>query len=286
MSFAATGWCEKIILSIAIIYTCGGKTIPTLAEEINQEQINFNYNYLQVSYPQEYSSSPEQKYSCQEIDSIYREIYSFQTDNYHISICQLEDSFYYYRQSKLENTSNTLVPAQLVFGGNVFKAVEGKTIYFVGKDENRYYSSVMLNNNEIVLEPEILPTPVSFSRDIVDSGVSFTFGNVTLSSLHQTTNVSSPHRFLQSEQNGIGHLVCIRDSSVLNPRFDDWQNLLGKSPDIANKYATNNGHNFVYDDLSPDRAVIKTKDGKIVNLNIAATGAVIEQVCVQPTKDI
>ena len=60
MSFAAIGWCKKGILLIAIVYTCGGKTIPTLAEETKQNNINFDYNYLQVDYHQKYSSSAKQ----------------------------------------------------------------------------------------------------------------------------------------------------------------------------------------------------------------------------------
>lgn len=93
--------------------------------------------------------------ACQNINSEYQEVYAFETQNYYINICQSANSFFYYRQSKYNMSSTLLIPAQAVFGGKVFQAIDGKVTYFVGVDDNGYYSSVMQNNNEIVLEPEL-----------------------------------------------------------------------------------------------------------------------------------
>lgn len=92
---------------------------------------------------------------CRNINTAYQNVYSFETENHHINICQVGKKFYYYRQSKLDANDNLLVPAKALVRGNIFQAKAGKKTYFVGMDSDRYYSSVMLNNNEIVFEPEI-----------------------------------------------------------------------------------------------------------------------------------
>ena len=188
MNFAAPGWCKQAILLITTIYCYGSITVPSIAEK-SEQQIDFEYNQLPTNYQPEDRSS-EEKLTCQRVDTTYRSVYNFEIENYYIDICQGENSFYYHRQSKLDPTNTTLIPATAVFGGNVFQATNGKTIYFVGKDGGRYYSSVMSNNNEIVLEPALLPTPTAFTPDIIDSGVSFSFGNLKISNLNTTINAA------------------------------------------------------------------------------------------------
>ena len=91
-------------------------------------------------------------------NSLYLEIYGFETKNYYINICQSDSSFYYHHQSKHNAENALLIPATLL-RGNVFQAISGKTKYFVGRDGNVHYSSVMQNNSEIVLEPELQLLP-------------------------------------------------------------------------------------------------------------------------------
>jgi hypothetical protein len=95
---------------------------------------------------------------CHNVNTAYQEVYGFETENYYINICQLDDEFFYYRQSKLDASNKLLIPAESILRGDVFQATAGRTTYFVGIESDRYYSSVMSNNNEIVFEPEILPT--------------------------------------------------------------------------------------------------------------------------------
>ncbi|PSB09376.1 hypothetical protein C7B62_13445 [Pleurocapsa sp. CCALA 161] len=92
---------------------------------------------------------------CRNLNTTYQNVYSFETENHHINICQVGKKFYYYRQSKLDANDNLLVPAEALVRGNIFLAKAGKMTYFVGMDSDRYYSSVMSNNNEIVFEPQI-----------------------------------------------------------------------------------------------------------------------------------
>lgn len=92
---------------------------------------------------------------CRNLNTAYQNVYSFETENHHINICQVGKKFYYYRQSKLDANDNLLVPAEALVRGNIFLAKAGKITYFVGMDSDRYYSSVMSNNNEIVFEPQI-----------------------------------------------------------------------------------------------------------------------------------
>ena len=293
MSFTAIGWCKQVILSITTVFCFGNIIAPSIAEETERHseiipsfhgEVVYDYNILPTDYRRNSELSPEES-KCQKIDTIYQDIYNFETENYYISICQQGNSFYYHRESKLDPTNVILIPARIAFGGNVFQATSGKTVYFVGKEGNRYYSSVMLNSNEIVLEPALLPTPTSFTPDIVNSGVSFSFDNIRLNNLKQTINADSHPELSADRRNKDNSLICIQDSSVLNPNLDRWQNLIGKSTEVANDYAVNNGHSFIYDRVSPDKAAIETKEGKIVNLNIA-TGDKIERVCVPKTDDI
>lgn len=95
---------------------------------------------------------------CHNVNTAYQEVYGFETENYYINICQLDDEFFYYRQSKLDASNKLLISAESILRGDVFQATAGRTTYFVGIESDRYYSSVMSNNNEIVFEPEILPT--------------------------------------------------------------------------------------------------------------------------------
>ena len=234
MNIAAPGWCKQAILLIATIYCYGGIIVPSMAEK-SEQQIDFEYNRLPTNYQRESQLSKEEL-TCQKIDATYQDIYSFEIESYYINICQQGNSFYYHRQSKLDPTNATLIPAMAVFGGSVFQATKGKTVYFVGKDGDRYYSSVMLNNNEIVLEPALLPTPTSFTKDIIDRGISFSFGNIKLNNLNQTVNVSQQSEFSLDKHNSDNSLVCIQDSSVLNPSFDNWQDSSDKSTKVANNY--------------------------------------------------
>lgn len=92
---------------------------------------------------------------CESLGMGYREHYNFETHNFNVSICRHGADWYYYRKSKTDPDSAILVPAQIVFNEETFKAVHGKTIYFVGINSEGYYSSVMHSNNQIIFEPEL-----------------------------------------------------------------------------------------------------------------------------------
>ena len=285
MDFAAIGWFKQVILLMAIISICTEKSAASLIQKSSKQESEIDSAYLPQARLKTDNKSSIKKKSCQEIGISYQGVYSFETDKYYIGICQLEGNFYYHRQSKIDGNS-ILIPAESVFGGSVFKAISGKTVYFVGKDGSYYYSSVMSNNNEIVLEPEIIPTPISFDRYVADRGISFSLASIKFNNFARINSANWQAGSLQNRSNENESSICIKDKSVLDPNFENWQNLLGKSADVANDYAINNGHNFVYDEVFPERASIETKEGKVVNLNIAATNEVIEQVCVTPTEDI
>ena len=212
---------------------------------------------------------------CETINPAYQEIYSFETENYQINVCQLGDDYYYHRQSKL-NQSIISIPAQAVSLGSVFQATDGKATYFVGKNGDRYYSSVMQNNNEIVFEPELQPTPV-LSQEIAEANSALPKDDL---SSNQTNNASLE---LDSPDDNISEqaLICTTEKTAFHPHLDGWQKLIGKSPETANKYAVNNGHNFVYDEQTPELALINTKDGAIINLSIGSSNETINQVCIE-----
>ena len=202
---------------------------------------------------------------CREIDPEYQEVYSFETENSYINVCQLDSNFYYYRTSKLDSNSNILAPAKAVFRGDVFQAKVGKINYFVGMDSDRHYSSVMLNNNEIVFEPEIESTSTPTIAEVGDHSL-------------QNTSLELDSSPEDTEQ----ILICAREKSAFHPRLDGWQELIGESTRSANEYAVNNGHSFDYDRVeNPNLAFITTEAGTTINLSIVPTSKIVERVCLQ-----
>lgn len=206
---------------------------------------------------------------CKLINAAYQEVYSFEIENHYINICQQDNQFFYHRQSKLKGGTNILVRAKTIFGSNIYQANVGKTIYFAGLDGDRYYSSVMLNNNEIVFEPEIESfSTITASQS--DSSVAAGYG--------QNNDNNLSNRSTEAEQK----LVCIKDKSTSHPYLSAWQQLIGQSIVSANNYAVSNGYDFTYDRTNPNLALITTKKGATIDLGIASNSEVIEQVCIQP----
>lgn len=219
-----------------------------------------------------------QQNSCKNINSAYQEIYSFETDNYYISICQLADRFYYHRQSKFDNDSILLIPARTISHGGIFQATSRGTTYFVGRDGDRYYSSVMQNDNEIVFEPELqLSSDSVLARDIAEANSQLSIDGVRV---ERATNASLeldlPENSLDSQQ----ALICT-GADTSTSHLHSWQQLLGESLDTASKYASNKGYSFIYDAQTPEQALITTQVA-IVDLNIAPTSGTIERVCIRP----
>lgn len=261
-----TTWYKQTALFVTIIGGVLGEQLPNLAAQENQINIKFDSSYSTGDHLNANNLLARKILHCQEINATYEEVYNFETENYYINVCQLDNSFYYHRKSKHDENDDLLIPAQAVFGGDAFQATSSKITYFVGKNGDRYYSSVMQNNNEIVFEPELqLPSSV-LTTDNTASKSHFPLQDMRLDNPEDITDHS---------------LICTRDKSAFHPHLDGWQQLIGKSPDTANKYASNQGHNFIYDEKNPDQAFIKTKEGSIINLDIATVNATIDRVCLE-----
>ena len=215
----------------------------------------------------------ENAIKCDFINAAYQEVYSFETENHYINICQQNSKFFYHRQSKLKGGTNILVPATAVFLGNVYRARVGKTTYFVGIDSDRYYSSVMLNNNEMVFEPEI--------ESISTVQVSQSDSSINTNYEDDNSSIGDNANLLDSPSQVDRALICARDKSTLHPDLSDWQQLIGESIASANKYAVSNGHDFFYDRQNPDLALITTKEGATIDLGVASSNEIIERVCIQ-----
>lgn len=284
MSYATIDWCKQAILLIATVYFYVDHVFPSFAASRKLNQLEFQHHYSEYNYQPDNILLGQKVSECKQINALYDEVYSFETEDDYINVCQVGDDFYYHRQSKFDPENELLIRAEAVFGGSVFQASEGKTIYFVGKDGDRYYSSVMQNSNEIVFEPELLDRPPIFSRSVPATEVDFSVSNVILTQLEGISYNSWSNSSLEKEI-AQDSLVCTQSQSALNSHLNGWVNLLGKSPDVASSMAVDNGHNFVYDRDVPDRALIETKEGTIINLNIATTSETIERVCIEPVAD-
>lgn len=265
-------WCKYKVLLIVIFCSLFGRQLVGTALENRSQVSKDRLSEEEISRLDSWIA--RKAFRCQAIDPAFRDIYSFETENYYINICQLGDNFYYRRQAK-GDVETLLIPAEAVYQGDVFQASDSKTTYFVGKDGDRHYSSVMHNDDEIVFEPELQPPP-AVSSELAEANVAAEKtkqGNVAVE-IDDSQNDSS-----ESAR------VCASEKSAFHPNLEGWQKLLGKSPAIANKYATNNGHDFIYSQQNPNIASIATKDGAIVNLNIATVSETIEKVCVRSTAE-
>ena len=158
-------WYQKKVLFAVVISFFVGRQLTSLARSKNLINFTSDRSYTIENKLKDNWLASEIS-SCQQVNPAYQEVYSFETENYYINICQLGSNFYYRRQSKYDESKALLVPATILIG-NVFQATRGKTTYFVGKDGDRHYSSVMQNNNEIVFEPELQLQPSTVSEDSV-----------------------------------------------------------------------------------------------------------------------
>jgi hypothetical protein len=226
---------------------------------------------------------------CNNINTAYQEVYRFETENHYINICQLDSDFYYYRQSKSDVNNHLLIPAEVLVRGDVFQATAGKTTYFVGMDSDRYYSSVMSHDNEIVFEPEIVTAaPVASAttpKTIAQMSSSITLpGDYNLTQADDkiliNTSLDLDHPEAEAEAEEL--LICTQEKSAFHPRLQGWEKLIGKSTSSVDKHAVKNGQQFTYNQENPDLALITTQDGETINLsiNVSSNSGVVEQVCV------
>lgn len=205
--------------------------------------------------------------NCQSIDTKYQEFYSFETQNYKISICLQGEEWFYYRESKSNPDSALLLPAKIVFGGDVFQAVDRQVTYFVGTNSDGYYSSVMYGNNEMIFEPELsTSSPIAQQEENLNS--------VEVSN-SETIDVQD------SDLNTGYWRVCTEDRDDLHPYLNGWQKFIGKSPKAIDEYATLNGHSFNYADPETESALVETTDGLMVSLDIIRLTETISSVCVK-----
>jgi hypothetical protein len=213
----------------------------------------------------------DQKQSfCQSLNPDYQDFYNFETHNYNISICRKGEEWFYYRESKSNSNDALILSATVVFGGDVFKAVNGKTTYFVGMNSDGYYSSVMYGNDQMIFEPELPNTSTTVTQK----------PQKTVNSVE----VSTPKNIeLQNSDFNTGYWrVCTEDRYDLHPYFNGWQKFIGKSSRIISEYATINGHNFSSTDIETGAASVETTDGLMVTLDITQITKTIESVCVKP----
>lgn len=205
---------------------------------------------------------------CQRLGDSFKEVYAFETQNYYINICRQGQNFYYHRQSKYDPEKTIFLPAERVFGGDIYQAVDGKITYFAGLNSDGYYSSVMHNNNEIIFEPEL--KAASSRRN-------------SLTSSNDNSDLNLKNSNLESYDRGEGDWrVCTDNSRDINPRLSGWQKFIGQSPETINHYAVEQGHSFTYGDRSSERAFVNTKDGLMVTLNLNELEETINRICVNP----
>ncbi|WP_036478181.1 hypothetical protein [Myxosarcina sp. GI1] len=170
----------------------------------------------------------QQNLDCSQFAANYTKVYAFETQRFCISIYQADNDFFYFRQSKADPEELLILPATAVFGGTIFQAIDGKTVYFVGLDANGYYSSVMRNNDEVVFEPEIQPSMVDLPKN-ERSKHTLTENIPFLTDSHENDPDARVNQFKQETD----WKNCTQDEKI-NPLINSWQKLIGTSTTTAN----------------------------------------------------
>ena len=140
-----------IVLSLAVGKVVG---VNARAKNLSDNSESFLSSSIDSKFvsPPFYAQLPK---PCQKLGPNYKKLHGFLTHNFYIGICARGEKLYYYRYSKSNPKKNILVKATPVLGGKVFKATKGKITYFIGRNSDGYYSSVMQPNHEILVEPEV-----------------------------------------------------------------------------------------------------------------------------------
>lgn len=163
--------------------------------------------------------------ACLPLATNHSKVYAFETRNFCIAICQADDEFFYLRQSRANPTELLILPATAVFGGTVFQAIDGKTVYFVGIDDNGHYSSVMRNDDEVVFEPEIQPPMLELpNSDRPASAFTETIPNIPFLTNSGENPLESDN--LDKFDGESDWEMCAQDKSKLHPLLNSWQKLL------------------------------------------------------------
>lgn len=217
----------------------------------------------------ELTTSKQSKNICQTIGSDFQQFYNFETRNYHIGICRQMEKWFYYRKPKSNPEDALLLSAELVFGGDVFRAENGKITYFVGVNSDGYYSSVMYGNNQMIFEPQVSKnSSVAQEQESIKS--SFL--------LHDTE--TADRRDIPEEQDYWN--ICTEDPNDAHPYLHGWQKFIGESQQHISQYVSNKGHTLKYSDPEKGDIAVETKDGLMVTLDVVRSGETVAGVCVQP----
>lgn len=272
-------WCKQKALFLIVCCSFWGHVSSAVVASETGSKLEPNLSFTVEQKLKLNSRIARITVECEAINPAYQEVYSFETENYHINICQLGGSFYYHRQSKLNQDNIILIPAQAILSGHVFQASDGRTTYFVGQDGDRYYSSVVQNNNEIVFEPELQLSPTNLSQGLAEANSNLPTNTRRNQANNASLELDNP------VENSESVLICTKKKSAFNPRLDEWQKLIGKSTEIAHNYAVSNGYDFIHSEQTPHLASIITEDGATIKLNIATPSETIERVCIQSAGD-
>ena len=251
---------------------CGGAFLANsallkktvMADSLLQSQSIFNRSDRQN--PTVLAATQEGS-SCQSLGAEYRDFYNFQTRNYYINICAKGEAWFYYRKAKSNPNDALLIPATVVFGGDVFKAVDRKVTYFVGINSDGYYSSVMYGNNQMIFEPELLNVPAVATQETTVTSV----------------EVSNSDTDLQNSDIDTGYWrVCTEDRDDLHPYLNGWQKFIGQPLNTIGKYASVEGHNLYHSDSESEDVLVETTDGLMVSLDVIQLTETVGSVCVKP----
>ena len=190
-------------------------------------------------------------------------------DSYRIGICRQNEKWFYYRKPKSNPDGALLLNAELVFGGDVFRADDGKITYFVGVNSDGYYSSVMYGNNQMIFEPQVSNNS-SLAQEQEPIKSSFLLYEAETSDRQDT----SPEQDYWN--------ICTEDPDDAHPYLHGWQKFIGESHQDISQYVSTKGHILKYPDPERGDISVETKDGLMVTLDVVKSNETVTGVCVQP----
>lgn len=70
-------------------------------------------------------------HSCQQISSEYKKVYAFETNSFHVNICQKDNVYFYSGEAKKQHVNSIFIPAIPLNNQNGFEASNGNVSYVV-----------------------------------------------------------------------------------------------------------------------------------------------------------
>ena len=93
--------------------------------------------------------------ACQQMGISFQEIKAFETPNYRIHICQKDNNYYYWGETKTGAINTIFLPANALESGDIYQASNGNITYIVTILPNEALLTIERNGAQVVAESSL-----------------------------------------------------------------------------------------------------------------------------------